>query len=125
MFDEKNCLQHGDDYYTLYLNCACDEEKMPESLRPLLTYVHTGVVSEGDDGFVSDIHHLVTELNDWKEVESIMTFEEDARLREKWAREEGEKNGHLQVALAMKQDGVPTEKICQYTGLSPEEIDAL
>lgn len=129
MFDAKNCLQHGDEYYTLYLNCACDEEKMPEGLRPLLTYVHTGVVSDGDDGFVRDIHRLVTELNDWKEVESIMTFEEDAKLREKWAREEGEKNGekrgHLEDARAMKIDGVPTEKICQYTGLTREEVNAL
>ena len=54
-----------------------------------------------------------------------MTFEEDAKLREKWAREEGEKKGHLEDARAMKKDGVPTEKICQYTGLTREEVNAL
>ena len=33
--------------------------------------------------------------------------------------------GELETARAMKQDGLPVENICRYTGLSEQEVAAL
>ena len=46
-----------------------------------------------------------------------------------YAREEGEARGitkrNVQIATAMLADGVNVETICKYTGLTPEEVNAL
>lgn len=46
-----------------------------------------------------------------------------------YAREEGEARGitkrNVQIATAMLADGVNVETICKYTGLRPEEVNAL
>ena len=40
-------------------------------------------------------------------------------------RQAGKKENALAVARNMKKDGLPSEKIAAYTGLSPEEIEKL
>jgi predicted transposase/invertase (TIGR01784 family) len=40
-------------------------------------------------------------------------------------RTEGEKRKALKTAANMLIDGMPAEKVCQYTNLSPEEVEAL
>ena len=39
--------------------------------------------------------------------------------------EKGIEKGHIEDARKMKADDMPTELIAKYTGLSPEEINAL
>ena len=38
---------------------------------------------------------------------------------------EGEKNKQLEIARTMKTDGISTDVIAKYTGVSPAEIEAL
>jgi predicted transposase/invertase (TIGR01784 family) len=40
-------------------------------------------------------------------------------------REEGRQESRIEIALAMKGDGAPVERIMKYTGLSAAEIAAL
>ena len=40
-------------------------------------------------------------------------------------REEGRAEGRVEIAREMILDGVPVDKITQYTGLSVEEVNAL
>ena len=43
----------------------------------------------------------------------------------KLGKDEGDKNASLRIAQSMKNDGVETSQIAQYTGLSIEQIEKL
>ncbi len=57
----------------------------------------------------------------------------DTSLKRKWdnqnalnyARKEAIKERAIEMAIAMKKDGLSVEAICKYTGLSKEEVEKL
>jgi hypothetical protein len=57
----------------------------------------------------------------------------DTSLKRKWdnqnalnyARKEAIKEHAIEMAIAMKKDGLSVEAICKYTGLSKEEVEKL
>jgi predicted transposase/invertase (TIGR01784 family) len=57
---------------------------------------------------------------DWKN--SLDTARDEGKEE---GRAEGEKKKAIETATNMLTDGVPVEKVCLYTGLSPEEIKVL
>lgn len=45
---------------------------------------------------------------------------------EKWyARQEGLEEGRLEIARNLKADGLSPEQVSRYTGLTPEQVQAL
>lgn len=69
----------------------------------------------------------------WKSVNAYRTALSVNEASKREGREEGREEGKeigkklqsLAIARTMKQDNVPLNMIAQYTGLSPEEIEAL
>ena len=47
-FDRQNCLQFGDEAYSIILNTACSPHKVPESLKPLFEYINDPSKGVGD-----------------------------------------------------------------------------
>ena len=76
----KNALPYGDETYTVILNTTCPKEKVPTSLRKFFSYVNSQEIPS-NDSFIEQIHHLVEELNGRKEIEQIMTLEEEMDVR--------------------------------------------
>ena len=76
---------------------------------------------------------MVAELNGRKEIEQIMTLEEELDVRYSIGkkeglaegREEGKKDAASDTARKMKVDGLNAEVISKYTGLSIEEIEKI
>lgn len=60
----------------------------------------------------------------WEYVESLRKYRDTLSVME-GQYQEGMKKGHIEDARKMKADAMPTELIAKYTGLTPEEIDAL
>ena len=85
--------------------------------------------TEGNDPFVGQIHQMVAELNGRKEIEQIMTLEEELDIRYKIGKKdglaEGREEGKRDDARKMKADGLDAEIISKYTGLPVEEIEKL
>jgi predicted transposase/invertase (TIGR01784 family) len=63
----------------------------------------------------------------WREKRAKDYLDYKTRLEEALAegREEGKAEGRLEAARSMKADGFSPEQIQKYTGLSPEDIEAL
>ncbi|MGN0658281.1 MAG: Rpn family recombination-promoting nuclease/putative transposase, partial [Emergencia sp.] len=92
-YDEKKGLPLGDESYTLILNSKCSEEKVPPALQMLFAYMNSGKLPGDADAFIRCIHSRVTELNQGKELSTVMTLEEQLRLEAEWAREDGIEEG--------------------------------
>ena len=60
----------------------------------------------------------------WEYDESLRKYRDTLSVME-GQYQEGMKKGHIEDARKMKADAMPTELIAKYTGLTPEEIDAL
>lgn len=139
-FDVKNSLPYGDGTYTIILNTRCPREKVPSPLKEFFSYVNDQEVSE-DDPFIERIHRLVEELNGRKEIEQIMTLEEELEVRynigKKEGRQEGlaegrqegltegEQNAARKAARRMKAKCFDEKDIAEITGLTKEEISKL
>jgi predicted transposase/invertase (TIGR01784 family) len=128
----KNALPYGDETYTVILNTTCPKEKVPTSLRKFFSYVISQEIPS-NDSFIEQIHHLVEELNGRKEIEQIMTLEEELDVRFSIGkkeglsegRKEGEKNALCETARKMKAKGFEANDIAEITGLSLEEIEKI
>ena len=128
----KNALPYGDETYTVILNTTCPKEKVPEPLRDFFGYL-SSQETEGDDPFIGQIHQMVEDLNGRKEIEQLMTLEEELDVRYSIGkkeglaegREEGKKDAASDTARKMKVDGLNAEVISKYTGLSIEEIEKI
>ena len=131
-YDVKKSLPYGDGTFTIILNTTCPKEKVPTSLRKFFSYVISQEIPS-NDSFIEQIHHLVEELNGRKEIEQIMTLEEELDVRYSIGkkeglaegREEGKKDAASDTARKMKVDGLNAEVISKYTGLSIEEIEKI
>lgn len=114
--------------YTMYLNTKCKPEEVPEELRELYRYINlqkkAGKLAayDGQDKFVQEIHARVQELNAEKELKSVMTLEQDMRIKVRQAREEGAEESKFASARRMKAKGYPAEEIAEICELSLEEV---
>ena len=125
-------MPYGDETYTVILNTTCPKEKVPTSLRKFFSYVISQEIPS-NDSFIEQIHHLVEELNGRKEIEQIMTLEEELDVRFSIGkkeglsegRKEGEKNALCETARKMKAKGFEANDIAEITGLSLEEIEKI
>ena len=143
-FDRQNCLQFGDEAYSIILNTACSPHKVPESLKPLFEYINDPSKGVGD-ALVDHIDERVKKFNTHEWRRKHMTLQElmDRNYKEglEQGRSEGLEQGRsegleqgleqgrsdmkLSLAKVMKSKGEPVEKIAEYTGLSAAEVEAL
>ena len=131
-YDVKKSLPYGDGTFTIILNTTCPKEKVPEPLRDFFGYL-SSQETEGDDPFIGQIHQMVEDLNGRKEIEQIMTLEEELDVRFSIGkkeglsegRKEGEKNALCETARKMKAKGFEANDIAEITGLSLEEIEKI
>ena len=123
-YDVKKSLPYGDGTFTIILNTTCPIEKVPNPLKEFFGYVRSQE-TEGNDPFIGQIHQMVAELNGRKEIEQIMTLEEELDVRYSIGKKEGREDEKKDTARKMKADGLDDEIISKYTGLSIEEIEKL
>ncbi len=127
-YDIKKSLPYGDGTYTIILNTTCPKEKVPDPLKEFFCYINSQETGGGDP-FIGHIHQMVEELNGRKEIEQIMTLEEELDIRYKIGKKdglaEGREEGKRDDARKMKADGLDAEIISKYTGLPVEEIEKL
>ena len=66
-FDKQNCLQFGDEAYSIILNTSCSPHKVPESLKPLFEYINDPSKGVGD-ALVDHIDERVKKFNthEWR-----------------------------------------------------------
>ena len=127
-FDRQNCLQFGDEAYSIILNTACSPHKVPESLKPLFEYINDPSKGVGD-ALVNHIDERVKKFNTHEWRRKHMTLQElmDRNYKEglEQGLEQGRSDMKFSLARTMKSKGEPVEKIAEYTGLSPAEVEAL
>ena len=74
-FDRQNCLQFGDEAYSIILNTACSPHKVPESLKPLFEYINDPSKGVGD-ALVDHIDERVKKFNTHEWRRKHMTLQE-------------------------------------------------
>ena len=101
---------------------------MPESLKPLFEYINDPSKGVGD-ALVDHIDERVKKFNTHEWRRKHMTLQElmDRNYKEglEQGLEQGRSDMKLSLARVMKGKGEPVEKIAEYTGLSPAEVEAL
>ena len=65
------------------------------------------------------------ELQNIHNYDKVMTNEIDKMCEISFARKEGEAKGKAEMAKALKELGVPADKISRASGLTPEEIERM
>ena len=127
-FDRQNCLQFGDEAYSIILNTPCSPHKVPESLKPLFEYINDPSKGVGD-ALVDHIDERVKKFNTHEWRRKHMTLQElmDRNYKEglEQGLEQGRSDMKLSLARVMKGKGEPVEKIAEYTGLTAAEVEAL
>ena len=123
-FDRQNCLQFGDEAYSIILNTACSPHKVPESLKPLFEYINDPSKGVGD-ALVDHIDERVKKFNTHEWRRKHMTLQELMDRNYKEGLEQGRSDMKLSLARVMKGKGEPVEKIAEYTGLTAAEVEAL
>ena len=131
-FDRQNCLQFGDEAYSIILNTACSPEKVPKPLKALFEYINDPTKGSGD-ALVDDIDRQVSRFNtdEWRRrqmtLQELMdrNYEHGLEKGLEQGRAEGELEAARKLARVMKADGESAERICKYTGLSADEIEKL
>ena len=135
-FDRQNCLQFGDEAYSITLNTACSPEKVPQPLKPLFEYINDPTKGSGD-ALVDDIDRQVSRFNtdEWRRrhmtLQELMdrNYEQGLEKGLEQGRAEGETAGQaaatLKLARNFKNAGIAAEVIAENTGLSLEEIEKL
>ena len=127
-FDRQNCLQFGDEAYSIILNTACSPEKVPEPLKALFEYINDPTKGTGD-ALVDDIDRQVSRFNtdEWRR--RHMTLQELMDRNYEQGLEQGRAEGELEAARRLarnfKNAGISAEIIAENTGLSLEEIEKL
>ena len=135
-FDRQNCLQFGDEAYSIILNTACSPEKVPKPLKALFEYINDPTKGSGD-ALVDDIDRQVSRFNtdEWRRrhmtLQELMdrNYEQGLEKGLEKGRAEGESFGkeqmRFEMARSMKEDGEDAERIAKYTGLPIDEIKKL
>ncbi len=123
-YDVVNSLPYGDETFTIILNTTCPKEKVPAELRDFFDYVSDQEIAKGDP-FIEHIHYMVEELNGRKEIEQIMTLEEELDVRYKLGKKEGREESAKDAARKMKAKGFDETEIAEITGLSVEQVREL
>lgn len=123
-YDIKRNVRFGDESYKIVLNVNCSEEKVPNYLKGLYSYIKDKVVPE-DDELISNIDSLVTRYSKKDEVMSNMTLAQEIEIEKEIMRDLGRQEGRLEDAKRMKDDSLPVDLIAKYTGLTVEEIERL
>ena len=127
-FDRQNCLQFGDEAYSIILNTACSPEKVPQPLKALFEYINDPTKGSGD-ALVDDIDRQVSRFNtdEWRR--RHMTLQELMDRNYEQGLEKGRTEGELEAARRLarnfKNAGISAEIIAENTGLSLEEIEKL
>ncbi len=134
MLEEKIHLSLEDETYTIILNSRADEERTPNSLKALFRYMNERIVSEDSD-LLKQIDHSVESWNTGEGVRVIMTLEQEIRIKETRAREEGfqagrEEEQKLNAQLnkeriqRMSSAGLSVETIAEYMGLDQDYVES-
>ena len=135
-FDRQNCLQFGDEAYSIILNTACSPEKVPQPLKALFEYINDPTKGSGD-ALVDDIDRQVSRFNtdEWRRrhmtLQELMdrNYEQGLEKGLEKGRAEGESFGkeqmRFEMARSMKEDGEDAERIAKYTGLPIDKIKKL
>lgn len=128
MTDRKLDLQLNDGTYTIIANIKCPKGKVPKELVSFYNYVDTGEV-DAKDLLVSMISERVAEVNNYEEVSSVMTIEEELviqyNLGEEAGLERGAADKQREIAKNLKNSGISPNIIAENTGLTLEEVEAL
>lgn len=131
----KNDLHFNDGTSKILLNTKCSPDKVPEKLRSFYEYINDP--SKIDSKLVEGIDERVQKYNtpEWRE--RLVTLEYMiAEAKEEGLEQgrteglaEGEASGRaereLEMARAMKSEGIDAETIAKVSGLSAEEIEKL
>ncbi|OPH38799.1 Uncharacterised protein [Moraxella lacunata] len=72
---------------------------------------------------IAELANLTHE--EWQKYQYSLKTYRDNLATDSYLHEQGKKEGIIQIAKLMKSSGEPTDKIAQYTNLSPDEIDRL
>ena len=139
-FDRQNCLQFGDEAYSIILNTACSPEKVPQPLKALFEYINDPTKGSGD-ALVDDIDRQVSRFNtdEWRRrhmtLQELMDRNYEQGLEKgieqglekglEQGRAEGEFEAARRLARNFKNAGISAEIIAENTGLSLEEIEKL
>ena len=139
-FDRQNCLQFGDEAYSIILNTACSPEKVPKPLKALFEYINDPTKGSGD-ALVDDIDRQVSRFNtdEWRRrhmtLQELMdrNYEQGLEQGLERGRAEGEASGMVKgeleairkMAGEMKSRNIDVKMIEEMTGLSSEEIAKL
>ncbi len=111
-YNTKNHLSLGDQSYTIIVNTKGIGEDVPIGLKNLFSYINDGIIQTGD-GFIKRIHEKVESIQEDKEVEYIMTLEEEYERRitaaERRASERGLKQGREQTIAELEKVNKLTE----------------
>ena len=127
----KNDLHFNDGTSKILLNTKCSPDKVPEKLRSFYEYINDP--SKIDSKLVEGIDERVQKYNtpEWRErlvtLEYMIAEAKEEGLEQ--GRTEGEVSGRaaekLDMARAMKSEGIDVETIAKVSGLSVEEINKL
>lgn len=127
----KNDLHFNDGTSKILLNTKCSPDKVPEKLKSFYEYINDP--SKIDSKLVEGIDERVQKYNtpEWRErlvtLEYMIAEAKEEGLEQ--GRTEGEVSGRaaekLDMARAMKSEGIDVETIAKVSGLSVEEINKL
>ena len=127
----KNDLHFNDGTSKILLNAKCSPDKVPEKLKSFYEYINDP--SKIDSKLVEGIDERVQKYNtpEWRErlvtLEYMIAEAKEEGLEQ--GRTEGEVSGRaaekLDMARAMKSEGIDVETIAKVSGLSVEEINKL
>ena len=120
-------LEMGDLTENIYLNAKAAEKTEDPALADFLSYVDSGKAGSKFTQAIDAETKRVRSDQDWRE--RFVTWEMDLAIiqedAEKKGRLEGEKKKALAIAKALKDDGMPNEKIAKVTALPLPEVVAL
>ena len=132
---EDTQLEMGDLTENIYLNARAADKAEDAALADFLSYVDSGKAGSKFTQAIDAETKRVTNDEEWRE--RYVTWEMDLAIiredAEKKGREdgialgkkEGEKKKALAIAKALKDDGMPNEKIAKVTALPLPEVAAL
>ena len=123
----KNNLHFNDGTSKILLNTKCSPDKVPEKLRAFYAYINDPTKVDGK--LIESIDERVKEYNDEEWEARFVTLEyivEEAKEEGiEQGRTEGLVEGKLEMAKAMKDEGIDINTIVKVSGLSKNEVEKL
>ena len=90
-----------------------------------LTFVPENIDDEGLKNAYEEANQNLWSKEELDAYDYVYIREEDARAELDAAEQRGKRERDIEIAIEMKEDGEPIEKIKRYTGLSEDEIEEL